>query len=166
MLQCQDFQKRFDLFLDGEVDGRTMRELALHVTRCPSCEAELRGSESLQELIAAAVQSKVDRIDSEDLWRSIAAGLESAPPSLAERLRARWNLRSGLRLPSVALAASVVVAALVAGMFWSLSSVSPAARLADNHAQIDRLDSSAQEVVVWSEPEERTTAIWVSSREP
>ena len=166
MLQCQDFQKRFDLFLDGEVDGHTMRELALHVTRCLSCEAELRRSESLQERIAEAVESKVDRIDSEELWRSISTGLELPHPSAAARLRERWELRSGPSLASLALAASVALAALVAGSIWLRPSTHPVSRLANNHAQIDRLDSSASDVVVWSEPEEHTTAIWVSSYEP
>lgn len=166
MLQCQDSQKRFDLFLDGEVDGRMMRELALHVTRCPSCEAELRESEGLQERIAGAVRAEVERVDSESLWRAIETALEASRPPLIERLRERWDFRTGAGLAFAALAAGVVIAALVGGSLWSTPATAPQVHLADNHAQIDRLDSSAPEVVVWSEPDEHTTAIWISSVEP
>jgi anti-sigma-K factor RskA len=166
MVNCQDFQKRFDIFLDGEVDGRTMRDLALHVSHCTSCEEELRQSENLQKLIAGSIQAGVDRVDAVELWRSIEAGLEAPPPSLAVRLRERWEFRSRWELRTLAVAASALLAVVLAGTLWWAPAKPVATRLADNHAQIDRLDSSAPQVVVWSEPEQHTTAIWVASYEP
>lgn len=168
MIHCPDFQKRLDLFLDGEVDGRTMRELALHVSRCVDCEAELRRAETLQQLLADSVQAEVECVEPRELWGSISSKLSSARPSLAERVRGRWGLRSaaGSHPYPLSLAASLIALLLVAGALWSGRSNPPPMRAADNHAQIDRLDSNAPDVAVWSEPEERTTAIWVASFEP
>jgi anti-sigma factor RsiW len=160
---CQDFRKRMDLFLDGEVDGRTMRELALHIARCPSCEDELRQAEQLQDAFAVAVRAEAERVDVASLWRSIESALDAPPPSLLSRLRERWQTRSGREETHVlALAASAAVALLVVGAVWS-SAVRPVPpRLASNKADIDSLSSSSRSVAVWTEPVQQTTAIWVN----
>ena len=160
---CQDFQKRMDLFLDGEVDGRTMRELALHVARCPSCESGLREAERVQDVFSDAVHAEVDRIDVASLWRSIETRLEASPLPFLARLRERWKLRSGFEFPALAFAATAVVALVVAAALWSESTTpGPGPRIASNQADIDRLSSSASSVAVWTEPRQNTTAIWVS----
>ena len=166
---CQDFQKRMDLFLDGEVDGRTMRELALHVARCASCESGLREAERVQDVFTAAVHVEVDRVDVASLWRSIEARLDTPHLSLLGRLSLlgwlgeRWKLRAGFEFPALAVGAAAAVALVVGAALWSESRAPvPAAVVASNQADIDRLSSSASSVAVWTEPRQNTTAIWVS----
>jgi hypothetical protein len=165
---CQDFQKRFDIFFDGELDGRTMRDLALHVARCRSCEDDLRRAERVQELFADVVRSTVDRIDVASLWRSIEAGLDAPNPSLLRRIAERWQTRSRVETGVVTAFAS---AAIAAGLLVSLTPTqapAPTAAVASagpNRASIDRLESSAPAVAVWTEPDTQTTAIWVASYE-
>ena len=183
---CQDFQKRLDLFLDGEVDGRTMRELALHVTRCPDCESELRQGERLQDVFGDAVRREVERVDVAALWRSIESAVEAPRLPLAMRLRERWETRSGLEMRFLAIAASAALAVVIVSALWPGSATTPGTvqvaevgetgdvramiplgrtdlrTTASNKARIDSLSSSASAVAVWSEPRQDTTAIWVS----
>ena len=164
---CHDFEKRFDLFLDGELDGRTMRSLAMHVTRCEVCEGELRRSENLQDAIGETIGSVVDQIDAAGLWHDVADHVESSSPTALERVRARWQRGDSTRT-------IVRLTALAAGfalLLLATDSLIPARNplpepLVSNKADIDRLTSSAAAVAVWTEPDQQTTAIWVASFEP
>jgi hypothetical protein len=164
-INCHDFARRFDGFLDGEMDAHSLRSMAIHASHCESCGADLEHAESLQELLARAVEAEADRIDASGLWRGIQSRLEPAHAPLLRRLRdqmtdSRWA-------PAVpALAVGGALAALLALLFWPGAAPSDPTRVADNHAQIDRIESSAPHVAVWSEPAEHTTAIWVASYEP
>lgn len=166
---CRDFQKRFDLFLDGELDGRTMRSLAMHVTRCEACEADVRRSERLQETLGEAVESVVDEIDVESLWRDVAGRLERPSPTWRERIRERWR-RDDASATAVAVRLTAVAAGfallVVAADSLFPAPGSPPEHLVSNKAHIDRLASSSPAVAVWTEPHQQTTAIWVASVEP
>lgn len=166
MLSCQEVQKRFDVFLDGEADGRTMRDLALHVAQCLSCEGDLRLHERCHAAFTRWIQSEVDRIDVARLWHRIEPAL-SAPPrtSWRDALVERWRSRSGVPwvAPAIAAAASFAAVVTVAGLGSTTDEPSP---LASNEAHIEQLDATAKHVVVWSEPIDRTTAIWFASHEP
>ncbi|MGH7802932.1 MAG: zf-HC2 domain-containing protein, partial [Candidatus Binatia bacterium] len=89
MLSCQEVQKRFDVFLDGETDGRTMRDLALHVTQCTSCENDLRLYERCHAAFVAFIEREVDRIDVSRLWQGIEVKLDTLPVSRVSVLAAR-----------------------------------------------------------------------------
>jgi len=164
-IQCPDFARRFDGFLDGEVDAHSLRAMAAHASHCDRCGAELEQAESLQELLLRAVEDETDRIDAGALWRRVEPQLEPALGSALPRWRAR--IADWRRVPSVpALAVGGVLAAALALLLWPVATPSEPTRVADNHAQIDRIESSAPHVAVWSEPTEHTTAIWVASYEP
>lgn len=161
---CKDFEKRLDLFLDGEIDGRTMRELALHVARCPSCESGLREVERLQDAVAETVRDGVDHIDVAALWHSVEGRLDARPLPVLARLRERWGVQPAFEMPAMALAAAAAVVLVVAGAIWTRGAL-PVAETqvtASNKADIGRLSSSASSVAVWTEPRNQTTAIWVS----
>lgn len=168
MPDCKDFQRRFDLFLDGELDGRAMRELALHASRCVSCEEELRICEGVQTVLAAAVDAELQRVDPAALWTGIRGRLEPIRPSVAVRVRERaerW-LRFGADLAPPLWATAAALAVGVAALLWAWQPATRPVAVANNEARIDRLATSANDVAVWSEPEEHTTAIWVASYEP
>lgn len=167
MLSCQEVQKRFDVFLDGETDGRTMRDLALHVAQCVSCEGELRGYERLHAAFTGFIGREVDRIDVAGLWTRIERGL-GAPPrrSWSSAVQEWWQRRSGVPwvAPALAAAASFAAVVTVAGLRGATESAPPV--VSSNEAHIEQLEADASHVVVWSEPVERTTAIWFAGHEP
>ncbi|MEA2627213.1 MAG: hypothetical protein QOD06_3258 [Candidatus Binatota bacterium] len=166
-LSCEEVHKRFDVFLDGETDGRSMRELALHLTRCAACEAEFRRYELVGDLFRGSIESGIDRVHVPALWTQIEAGLEPISVSFPARLRGRFAavLSAGFGHPVLALGAAVFVIAMALGI-WSAGPREASLHVASNEAHIERLSSSEPNVVLWTEPEEHTTAIWVTSYQP
>ena len=166
---CPDFERRFDGFLDGELDAQALRSMAVHAGQCPTCGADLERAERLQNAFASVVEERVESLDTSRLWASIEARLEPAPASLAARARDFvgdvLSPRTWLR-PLPALALSGAVAAALALWMWPGASEPEVVEVANNHAQIDRIESSSPHVAVWSEPQNHTTAIWVASYEP
>jgi anti-sigma factor RsiW len=169
MTTCPDFERRFDGFLDGELDPQSLRAMALHAGQCPNCGRDLERAERLQSLLASAVEERVESRDVSGLWPAIAAELERAPSGAWGRMCSSavdaFAARAWLR-PLPALALSGAVAAALAFWMWPGASEPVAVEIANNHAQIERIASSAPHVAVWSEPENHTTAIWVASYEP
>lgn len=179
-LACQEVRKRFDVFLDGELDGRTMRELALHVTRCDACETELREFEKVQEMFAQAIDEDIDRLNVATLWANVERRLERRPPSVWSRLQELWEEPWGRAVPVGGIAAAALAVAVLVASPWrsgeeggippgelqAKSSNATGAEPSSNAARIERLESSANNVVVWSEPERKTTAIWVVDYSP
>jgi hypothetical protein len=167
---CQDFARRFDSFLDGEMDAHSLRAMALHASHCAACGRGLEESEALQELILNAIEAEVERIDTSTLWEKIEPRLEPARLPLRMRLLGRFPKWSRPR-PVPMLALSGALAALLVALLWPMTSApqrsAPAPMtIADNHAQIQRIESNRSHVAVWSEPSAHTTAIWVASYEP
>ena len=167
---CQDFARRFDSFLDGEMDAHSLRGMALHASHCPACGRDLENAETLQELILNAVEGEVERLATSTLWAKVEARLEPSRVPLRVRLRGYFRERSWPR-PVPALALGGVFAALLVALFWPVVSApqrsAPApVTIADNRAQIERIESNRSHVAVWSEPSAHTTAIWVASYEP
>ncbi len=165
---CRDLLDELDGFVDGELDHGSMRRLSDHVAGCTSCEGEMRGVERLRGALRRAIDAEAERVDVGALWQGIEAGIEvPALPAAARApsVRRPWtSVALGWRLPALAAAAAAV--ALVVASLQSAPATSPATRVANNHARIDRIESSSPHVMVWSEPEGHTTAIWVASYEP
>ena len=84
---CEDFARRFDGFLDGEMDSHAMRAMALHASRCPTCGGDVERAEALQGALVRSVESELDRLDTSGLWSAIEARLEPPRGALRERLR-------------------------------------------------------------------------------
>jgi hypothetical protein len=160
---CQDFARRFDGFLDGEMDAHSLRAMALHASHCPACGVDLESAETLQERILKAVEGEVDRLDTSSLWATIEARLEPPRAPLRVRLRGYFEERSWSR-PVPALVLGGALAALVVTLLWPVATAPVG--LVDNRAQIERIESNRSHVAVWSEPSAHTTAIWVASYEP
>ncbi len=167
---CPDFELRFDGFLDGELDAHSLRAMALHAGSCPTCGAELERAERLQVLLSDAVEERIEAVDTSRLWASIEARLESQSPGFWARARSAaseaLSPRTWLR-PMPALALTGAIAAVLAIWMWPTAANAPASvEVANNHAQIERIESSSPHVAIWSEPGNHTTAIWVASYDP
>ncbi len=78
-MNCREAERLIDTFYDGELDGRSMRDAALHITRCKRCEAELNQRESLQKLISSAVEDEIADIDLGSIWAAVEPTL--SPPA-------------------------------------------------------------------------------------
>jgi hypothetical protein len=165
LLSCPEVQKRFDVFLDGETDGRMMRDLALHLTQCVSCESDLRLYERTHAAFVGFIEREVDRVDVARLWQGIQSSLSTVPVSRVARLAERFRDRVGnpWLAPAFAAAASFAAVVTIAGLRGNDSQV---VTVANNEAHIEHLDANASHVAVWSEPTERTTAIWFANHEP
>jgi len=162
-IDCEDFGRRLDGFLDGELDAASLRSMALHATHCRPCGEELDRSEKLSASIVRAVEDEVAKIDAAPLWNRIAAELPATPPSRMARVRESLRaIRWASPLPVLAASG---LAATLAALFLFRAQAEPVDPeiVADNQAQIERIASSAEHVAVWSEPTAHTTAIWVAS---
>ncbi len=158
-----DFARLLDGFLDGELDAPSLRAMALHATHCRPCGEELEHAEKLSAAIVGAVESEAARLDTSGLWARVESELATIPtPPRAERVR---EYLRRLASPVPVLAASAVAAALIALSLLPSAEVGVSEPIVDNHAQIERIASSAPHVAVWSEPAAHTTAIWVASYE-
>jgi anti-sigma factor RsiW len=162
-MTCRETEKLLDLFLDGELEARTMRTVALHVTRCAPCEALLQGLERVQDLVAETMVDAVAEVDFSRFWPSIATRVDG--------VQRTWRgvggtVRALARRPLViaaGMAAALVVSAIA---LWREMPVSmPPAAVVDNQARIDTLTSDAAAVTVLSEPERNTTVIWISDEQ-
>jgi anti-sigma factor RsiW len=164
-MSCRETRPLLPLFFDGELEARQMRAVALHSTRCPACEDELRQLERLQEAVASHVSALVDEIDLSQVWSGIAPRLAARPASLGQRLRAWWEEREfGWAVGGPALAAAAL--ALVVGVGMWLQREEPLhkqdiASRVDNSAVLDSVQSSADSVALVTDAETNTTLLWV-----
>ncbi|MFI5398000.1 MAG: anti-sigma factor family protein [Candidatus Binatia bacterium] len=167
-MTCREAANLLPLFLDGELDPRQMRAVALHSTRCSNCEQDIRHLERMQELISESVSNAVDEVDFENFWPAIEQRLSSTRQPWWLRLRGWWGDGEHgwiVRLP--AFAAAAVIAALALLLFTHVTqptSQPGASQLAvvDNATSIESLDTDVDSVAVLNDPETRTTVLWVN----
>lgn len=157
-MTCRDVEKLLDLFLDGELEARSMRGVALHVTRCVSCERLLQQAERLQDVVAESVTDAVADVDFSRFWPDIAARAGAAQRAfggLGERLRA------AMKSPAVIAAAMAAALAVSVLGLWQAGTSPAASTGTNNQARIDSLTADAPSVTLLSEPAGNTTVIWI-----
>lgn len=165
-MNCREALPLLPLFVDGELEARQMRGLALHATRCTACEDELRRIERLQDAVAEFVNKQVDEVDLGRVWEGVAPRLGTPPMPLRMRLREWWQAdeRSWwLQLPVYAGAAAAVLLAIA---LWQSTSDVPGAPVevaaVDNSVILDSVKSDAAGLALLREPETNTLVLWVS----
>lgn len=170
MTTCREARPLLPLFFDGELEARQMRAVALHSTRCPECERELRELEHLQESIAAHVNALVDGIDIDQIWAGVAPRLAGRAPSWRERWLAWWEeARAGWRVRGPAFAGLAAAALLALVVVQRGGEAAPVAKQVatargpkiDNSAKLDSMQSSVDSVALVTEPETNTTMLWI-----
>jgi len=163
-MNCRETRPLLPLFFDGELEARQMRAVALHSTRCPGCEDELRHFERLQEAVSVHVSAMVDEVDLSQIWAGVAPRLESRVPSLLQRLRGWWDeqeLGWLVRGPAFAAVAGVTLLALVVWQRAETTPNQPIAGRVDNTAVLDSVQSSVDSVALVTDAETNTTLLWV-----
>jgi anti-sigma factor RsiW len=173
-MTCRETRPLLPLFFDGELEARQMRAVALHSTRCPDCETELRYLEHLQDAVASHISTLVDDIDLGQVWAGVAPRLGSPVPSLGRRLRAWWEEREGGWMVRGPAFAGVAAALLLTLVLWprdeapsgsaalGARGVETASRdTVDNSAVLDSVQSSVDSVALVTDAETNTTLLWI-----
>ena len=165
-MNCRESRPLLPLFFDGELEARQMRSVALHSTRCATCEEELRALEHLQETVAAHVTTLVDQIDLSQVWAGVAPRLAEGAPSFTARWRSWWDehrLGWSVRGPAVAAVAAAALVTLVLVRPSNELATPLAAPIAkiDNSAKLDSMQSSVDSVALVTDAETNTTLLWI-----
>ncbi|MGD9765335.1 MAG: anti-sigma factor [Candidatus Binatia bacterium] len=166
-MTCRESRPLLPLFFDGELEARQMRAVALHSTRCPECEGELRALEHLQEAVATHISSLIDEVDLRQVWSGVAPRLATRAPSLRERWRAwreerpfGWGVR-GPAFAAMAVGALLAVVILRGDPPQTPVGARPALAKVDNSAKLDSMQSSVDSVAVVTDAETNTTLLWI-----
>ncbi|MFM7736986.1 MAG: anti-sigma factor family protein [Alphaproteobacteria bacterium] len=89
-MNCREAEKLLDGYFDGELDGDSMREAAVHVAHCGSCEAELASRDRVQGLLRASVADSIEGLDFDRVWRGIETAIEDGA-SVSRRSESFWR---------------------------------------------------------------------------
>ena len=87
-MSCNDFQAKFDLFVDGELGADDMRHAAEHIKCCTTCDALVTRNQRLHAFLVTAVTDRVAAVDVSGLWDGIEERLTQgagAPPFAVRR---------------------------------------------------------------------------------
>lgn len=163
-MNCRETRPLLPLFFDGELEARQMRAVALHSTRCPECEGELRGLERLQDSLVAHVSSQLEEIDFERIWEGVAPRLGSPARSRFQPLQDWW---AGLDLrwsPQVPIYAALAAACVLAVLLWQRDARNRSVDLAavDNSTILGSVQTNVGSLAVLREPETDTMVLWIT----
>ncbi len=166
-MNCRETLPLLPLFLDGELEARQMRAVALHSTRCAPCEEELRHIERLQELVATQISAQVDEVDLGAIWAGVAPRLGNVAEPWYQRAAGRFEgARVGWR-PWMPMTAALAAAAVLALVFWQKTDL-PAgmpvktASSVDNSAILDSMQSNVDSVAMLHDDETNTMVLWIT----
>jgi len=160
-MTCREVEKIADLFIDGELEARAMRAVAMHVTRCAPCEALIQRLERLQDVIGETFNDAVASVDFSRFWTSVSARTGELRPSRLAPWTA-WAFAARRFFTPARTAAAAAALALAVGAFTVFRGVTiPAVARANNQVRIDSLVADADSVALLSEPHSNTTVIWV-----
>ena len=155
-MTCDEVARHLDAFVDGELPGATLLEVARHASGCTACDDAVRALAILQQRISSAAEADAASLDLSGVWPAVEAGIER------DESRAAWTRRLA-GAPVWAAAFALAAGALV----WVRSSTVPGGAVhvampsRPNQAIIERLDSEAH-IDIRRERKNGTTLIMVS----
>ncbi len=154
-MTCEDASQLLDAFVDAELEGPALIDVARHAASCPSCDAALRELMALHEVVGQRGRADADALELSGLWPALEPQLEQADARRAWRRR----LRSAPVWGALAIAASAL-------FFLSGPTQRPAtqtARARPNRTVIERIDSEGGRFELRRERKNGTTLIMVSA---
>ncbi len=164
-MTCDEIDGVLTPFIDGELHGDAMREVARHLVRCARCEAEAVHLERLQASIRGAVNVATGNVDLRAAWSAIASRLDPDPVpwwGLTARLEG-WRampLRFPLVVGGAAAAALAAVLLLSQGTREERGKFVPPPHTLAQQARIDSLSASGN-VRIWNTADTGAVVIWV-----
>jgi anti-sigma factor RsiW len=156
-MTCEDASPLLDAFVDAELEGAMLIDVARHAAACRSCDGALREMIALHDVVGRRGRAAADALDLSGLWPALEPHLERADARRAWRRRLRSTPVWG---GGLAIAASA--------LFWLAGSQSqrPPMQLAarrPNQAVIERIDSEGGRFELRRERKNGTTLIMVSA---
>jgi len=155
-MTCEDASPLLDAFVDAELEGPALIDIARHAAGCASCDAALRELMALHEAVGSRGRADAEALDLSGLWPALEPQLERADARRAWRRR----LRSAPVWGGLAIAASAL-------FFLSGPTQRPvtqmAAHVRPNQAVIERIDSEGGRFELRRERKNGTTLIMVSA---
>jgi anti-sigma factor RsiW len=155
-MTCGEVGGQLDSFVDGELPGPVLLEVARHASTCPACDEAIRQLTALQQSVACTTETDLATLDLSSVWPGVAAGM------VREDAHAAWTRRMR-NAPAWAAAM-----ALAAGAILWLTTPAPETRVAarprPNQAVIERLDSASARLELRRERKHGTTLIMVSAQ--
>src|SRR5947208_741162 len=106
-MTCREVEKVADLFVDGELEARVMRAVAMHVTRCAPCEALIQRLERLQDVISDTFHEALANVDFSRFWSAVSV---RAGELRGSRLGALGRRIAGVRVLTPARTAAIAAA--------------------------------------------------------
>lgn len=170
-MNCREIRPLLPLFLDGELESRQMRGVALHSTRCLECEEELRTMERLQEAVASHISAEVEQIDLSLVWSAVAPRLGPVSSTWQQRWEEWWDsVREGWRMWAP-VSAAVAAAGILAILLWQggNGSTAPeqiAAGDRDGSVIVESVRSSVGSLALVNEPKTDTMLMWITDDGP
>lgn len=173
MIDCVHAQRLLPLFYDNELDSPLRRALQDHVVTCPRCTRTLALLERGQELLRFTLDESLEDVGFSEFWNGVERKLTQEPQQRWRWRRQLWweTWRSLWGWPSPAWIATTATLCVGLGIFaWQRPSFSPSDSptkelpfqiTESNQAQIESL-SASDTVLVWNEPMDDSTVIWVS----
>ena len=156
VMTCEEASPLLDAFVDAELAGPVLIDVARHAAGCSSCDGTLRELIALHDVVGCRGRAEADALDHSGLWPALEPQLARADAQRAWRRR----LRSAPVWGGLALAASAL---------FMLSGPSPerpvtqVARARPNQAVIERIDSEGSRFELRRERKNGTMLIMVSA---
>jgi anti-sigma factor RsiW len=154
-MTCEEAAPLLDAFVDAELDGQALIDVARHAAGCSSCDATLRELLALHEVIGRRGRDAAAALDLSGLWPALEPELERADARRAWRRR----VRSAPVWGGLALAASALF--MLSGP--SERPATTVARARPNQAVIERIDSEGSRFAIRRERKNGTMLIMVSA---
>jgi len=156
-MTCEEAAPLLDAFVDAELEGPTLIDVARHAASCKACDDTLQELIALHETLGRHGLADADSVDLSRLWNSLQPQLAQADARRAWRRRLRFT-------PAWAGALAVAASALFFLSPQTATPPPPAARLVrPDQAVIERIDSEGGRFELRRDRKIGTTLIMVSA---
>jgi anti-sigma factor RsiW len=159
VMTCEEAAPLLDAFVDAELEGTALIDVARHAASCGSCDTSLQELISLHETLGRHGRADADSVDLSGLWTALEPQLKRVDARRAwrRRLRSSSPLWGGL-----AIAASALLFLSGPQTEPGKSKVTEIVRR-PNQAVIERIDSEGGRFELRRERKNGTTLIMVSA---
>ena len=155
-MNCRDFEKSFDEYVDGALPPPLAARCVAHVSMCPPCEQEVTRWQQTRILLSTAVAEVATAVDVSSLWKDVEAALGSAgsandrAPSFVRGEDSKREGRGARRSASATRRAGFAAAA------WRFGSAAGASALAAAAAVVFLVPGPASMTATGTVGKERT----------
>jgi hypothetical protein len=89
VIGCETAKALLDRFYDKELNGKKLKQMSEHLSRCENCSNELKKREQLGLLLRSHYERATASEDLSHLWGRVSDAIETAPAPERESIRDR-----------------------------------------------------------------------------